>query len=108
MWQYAPMTWINPKGTKAPATAVPVRKGHLHAAPRVDAETEHKLADFLVSHGRLNAKAGRPTIHLLGPCSNHDGTRDFAVRTYVHAEGERVKYDSTVRQYETGRMRLIR
>jgi hypothetical protein len=101
------MTWINPKG-KAPATAVPVRRGHVHAAPRVDPETEHKLADFLVTHGRLNAKAGQPTIHLLGTCNNHDGTRDFAVRTFVSAEGERKKYDSTVRQYETGHMRLIR
>lgn len=89
------MTWINPKR-------------HHHATPHVDAETEHKLADFLVTHGRLVAKAGRPQIHVLGTCDNHDGTRDYSVRTFMNDDGSRKMYDSHIRQYETGRMRLIR
>lgn len=89
-----------------------------HARPHLEERHEtaprrhrnrKKLAEFLVTHGRLVVRGGRPMLHFLGTCANHDGTHDYAVRTHVRAsDGKHVTYDSTIRKYETGRLRLVR
>lgn len=107
-WQNAPMSWIKTTGSTKGTTPVPTWK-NVAKPPHVDTETEKKLADFLVTHGRLVERSGRPTLHFLGTCANHDGTHDYAVRTHVREkDGKHVTYDSTIRKYETGRLRLIR
>jgi hypothetical protein len=102
------MTWIKTKVSSAGTTAAPTWK-NVAKPPRVDSETERKLADFLVTHGRLVVRTGRPTLHFLGTCANHDGTHDYAVRTHVREQdGKHVTYDSTIRKYESGHLRLVR
>jgi hypothetical protein len=109
------MSWIKAK-PQAPAAPLSVsahmaRQSGRHREPHVDPATELRLAEFLVKHGRLAPRSGRPALQLLGTLKNHDETVDYSVRTRVrHTDGTTKTFDSHIREYPGGtrRMRLIR
>ena len=100
------MAWFSkPKPKKAAAH----HSRHDHREPHIDAETEQRIARFLLSHGRLEERVGRPLMHLLGRYKNFDETIDYSVRTHVKlADGKRHAFTTHIREYPSGRMRLIR
>ena len=110
------MSWIKSKSRSHEPLPVPVsshmaRQKAGHREPHVDPQTELLLADFLIKHGRLEPRRGRPAIHLLGTLKNEDDTIDYSVRTLVRmANGKAHRYDSHIREYPDGtrRLRLIR
>jgi hypothetical protein len=105
------MSWFKDKGSTKPAVAPPNHEvRHKHSAPHVSHDVEERLAKFLISHERLQERAGRPLMHLLGVAYNqHDGSTDYSVRSRVHdAQGKDHRFDSTIRVYATGHLRLVR
>jgi hypothetical protein len=104
------MSWFKGKGmvraTAVKETAPVPRQTPAH----IGRELEDRLAAFLIEHDRLAQRDGRPLMHLLGVSHNqHDGTTDYAVRSRVHdIHGKDWRFDSTIRLYPTGRLRLIR
>jgi hypothetical protein len=69
-----------------------------------------RLADFLIERGRLlRPKHGHAALHIMGSCKNHDGSKDFSIRTRVRCDdGSQKTFDSHVRWYATDHLRLIR
>lgn len=111
------MSWIKHK-SPPPEAGAPIsvsshmarqRKGHTQ--PHVDRETEERIAEFLIRHGRLAPRPGRPLIQLLGTTKNHhDETVDYSVRTRVRMHDSTTKtFDSHIREYpDLKKLRLIR
>jgi hypothetical protein len=80
-----------------------------YSEPHVDRETEQRLVHFLLTHGRLERREGRPAMHVLGRYKNFDDTIDYSIRTRVpEADGKSKLLTSHIREYPSGRMRLIR
>ena len=100
------MSWFSkPKPKKVTAH----HPRHDRREPHIDAETEERIARFLLSHGRLDSGGGRPLMHFLGRYKNFDETIDYSVRTHVKlADGKRHAFTTHIREYPTGRMRLMR
>lgn len=98
------MSWFKEKRAEKAVSA------QHHHTPHLAHEVEAKLAQFLISHDRLQARTGRPLMHLLGIAHNHhDGTIDYSIRSRVHdAHGKDRRFDSTVRIYPSGHLRLVR
>lgn len=116
MAHHGGMSWIKRKPVVTDVPPISV-SGHMarhhrrYQQPHVDAETEARLADFLIKHGRLEPRRGRPLLQLLGTLRNGDDTIDYSVRTVVRlANGATQRFDSHIREYPDGtkRMRLIR
>jgi hypothetical protein len=105
------MTWFKGKetGKAAVATTEHGTTAH-HRTLHVAHEVEERLAHFLITHNRMQARSGRPLMHLLGVSKNaHDGTIDYSVRSRVRdEEGKDHRFDSTVRIYPSGHLRLVR
>lgn len=105
------MSWIKGKGTAKPVAASPAQEHrHTHRVAHLAHDVEARLAAFLISHRRLQERDGRPLMHLVGVSHNaHDGTIDYSIRTRVHdAHGKDHRYDSTIRVYPSGHLRLVR
>lgn len=103
------MTWFKGNGPEKQAATEHEPRSHqrpLHVAH----EVEERLAKLLVTHHRLQERSGRPLMHLLGVHQNqHDGTIDYSVRSRVHDEhGKDRRFDSTIRLYPSGHLRLVR
>ncbi len=102
------MSWF--KGRQlpnaAPLAVQPALKAALHPA----AEVQEKIAQFLVNHARVELRNGHPLMHFLGMSRNqHDGSVDYAVRSHVRGiDGKSHRFDSHVRIYATGHLRLVR
>ena len=95
------MSWLKAKKD-------PVAHAH-HHAPHVSREVQARIADFLRSHDRLESRNGHPLMHVIGTSHNHfDGSDDYAIRSRVRRDGKEHRYDSHVRVYPTGHLRLIR
>jgi hypothetical protein len=103
------MSWFKDKRTGTVSSEHVAPKKH-HHTPHIGEDVEARLAAFLVSHERLQARAGRPLMHLLGVSHNqHDGTTDYSIRSRVHDNhGKDHRFDSTVRVYPSGHLRLVR
>jgi hypothetical protein len=105
------MTWFRDNSSvKTPvASAERDARRHQHI-PHIEHDVEERLAKFLISHERLQERRGRPLMHLLGVSHNdYDGTTDYAIRSRVHdADGKDRRFDSTIRIYPTGHLRLLR
>lgn len=109
------MSWFKDKRVAAPGTAPSdhsdrQEKQPQPRVPHLPHDVEAKLAQFLVSHDRLQTRTGRPLMHLLGVAHNqHDGTIDYAIRSRVHdSHGKDRRFDSTIRMYPSGHLRLVR
>lgn len=107
------MTWFRDNGNSMKtAVAAPANRDarQRHHIPHISEEVEQRLAQFLISHSRLQERNGRPLMHLLGVSHNDfDHTTDYAIRSRVHdVDGKDRRFDSTVRIYPTGHMRLLR
>ncbi len=111
------MSWIKGKRTADSAgTTKGETKAHVgahvarHAAAHISLELEQRLAEFLIAHERLTRRPGRPLMHLLGVSPNaHDGSTDYAMRSRVRDDhGLDQRFDSTIRIFASGHMRLIR
>ena len=102
------MAWL--KGRAAPKLSdaeKPVR----HDGPHVARETQEIIANFLVTHKRIELRDGHhPQLHFLGMSKNHiDGSVDYVVRSRVHGlEGKMHRFDSQIRIYASGHLKLIR
>jgi hypothetical protein len=105
------MSWFKDKqlGKEVAVSSEHGTAGH-HHTPHVAHEVEDRLAHCLITHQRLQARTGRPLMLLLGVQKNaHDGTIDYSVRSRVHDEqGKDRRFDSTIRVYPTGHLRLVR
>jgi hypothetical protein len=106
------MSWFKDKRA---VTGTAVSRDHAdhkkhHQTPHVAQDVEVRLAAFLVTHERLQARSGRPLMHLLGVSHNaHDGTTDYSIRSRVKdVQGHDRRFDSTVRMYPSGHLRLVR
>jgi len=99
------MSWFKGKGSARPAPAAT-------AAPSkpIAREIQERIAHFLVSHERVELRAGHPLMHFLGVSHNHhDGSVDYAVRSHVRGiDGKTHRFDSQVRIYASGHLKLIR
>ncbi|HEY5340837.1 MAG TPA: hypothetical protein VIK27_07415 [Candidatus Aquilonibacter sp.] len=104
------MSWIQGKHAVATRAAAKGESAERHNGPHISCELQDRLSAFLIAHERLASHKGRPLMHLLGVSPNHhDGSIDYAVRSRVHDDhGPGRRFDSTVRVFATGRMRLIR
>jgi hypothetical protein len=104
------MSWIKGKPSAAEqpqktARASAHRERGIHVPPDVEAG----IAKFLISHNRLQERAGRPVMHFMGMTRNHDGSTDYAVRSRVHGpDGQQRDFDSHIRIQASGIFRLIR
>ena len=103
------MSWFKDKQTATVSSEHIEHRKH-HHAPHIGEDVEARLAAFLISHERLQARSGRPLMHLLGVSHNqHDGTVDYSIRSRVHdTHGKDHRFDSTVRVYPSGHLRLVR
>lgn len=100
------MSWFSKPKPKKAVTSV---ARHGRGEPHISAETEQRIAHFLLSHGRMEQREGRPLMHVLGRFKNFDDTMDYSVRTHVKlADGKRHAFTTHIREYPSGRMRLIR
>jgi hypothetical protein len=104
------MAWLKGKAAGKPTGTKPVDKPHTHNGPHVPRETQDIIANFLVSHRRVELRNGHPQLHFMGMSANHmDGSVDYAVRSRVHGlDGKMHKFDSHVRIYASGHLKLIR
>jgi len=97
------MSWFKGKALPQPEPPVtPVKP--------VARETQERIAHFLVTHKRVELRAGHPLMHFLGVSHNHhDGSVDYAVRSHMHGiDGKTHRFDSQVRIYASGHLKLIR
>ncbi len=90
------------------------RSAHAAAAararPPVARAGEDRIADFRIAHARLERGAGRPLMQLLG-VSHHlpEDSTDYAVHSRLHDDrGRGRRFDSTVRVYASGHLRMVR
>jgi hypothetical protein len=104
------MAWLHGKAAPKPLDTKPTDKPHVHHGPHVPRETQEIIAHFLVSHRRVELRNGHPQLHFLGMSRNLiDGSVDYAVRSRVHGiDGKMHKFDSHVRIYASGHLKLIR
>ena len=105
------MTWFKGKGSSKPESpGKPQPKAARTPEVHPSREVQEQIADFLVSHQRVELRAGHPLMHFLGMSPNHhDGSVDYAVRSHVHGiDGKTHRYDSHVRIYASGHLKLIR
>ncbi|MGD0969561.1 MAG: hypothetical protein ABR949_14900 [Candidatus Aquilonibacter sp.] len=105
------MSWFKgkglPKPEKAAPPAKPQRKAHEAHPPR---EIQERIVHFLVTHQRVELRAGHPLMHFLGMTHNHvDGSVDYSVRSHVKGiDGKNHRFDSHIRIYASGHLKLIR
>ncbi|MGB6984467.1 MAG: hypothetical protein WBD74_00680 [Candidatus Aquilonibacter sp.] len=104
------MTWFEGKASPRPVAAAsikPPRKGH---EPHPSAQIQERIAHFLVTHRRVELRNGHPLMHFLGTSHNEiDGSVDYAVRSHVKGiDGKNQRFDSQIRIYATGHLKLIR
>jgi hypothetical protein len=72
-------------------------------------DVQRRIADFLVKHKRFAFTEGHLRLHILGTTKHHDGGTDYAVRTAIQdAYGKQQIFNSHIRIYPTGHLRLIR
>jgi hypothetical protein len=92
------MSWLKTTGLPKPVEAHPTR------------EVQERIAHFLVTHRRVELRNGHPLMHFIGMSHNHhDGSVDYAVRSHVKGiDGKNHRFDSQVRIYATGHLKLIR
>ncbi len=92
------MTWFKEKAAPKAAPASP--------AP----EVQERIAHFLVRHDRVELRNGHPLMHFIGMSPNQvDGSVDYAVRSHVKGiDGKNHRFDSQIRIYATGHLKLIR
>lgn len=104
------MAWLHGKSAPKPLDAKPADKPHAHTGPHVPREIQAIIAEFLVSHKRVELRNGHPQLHFVGMSQNHiDGSVDYAVRSRVHGiDGKMHRFDSQVRIYASGHLKLIR
>lgn len=104
------MSWFKGKAACKPLDTKPVDKPHMHRGPHIAREIQEIIANFLVSHKRVELRNGHPQLHFLGMSPNHiDGSVDYAVRSRMHGiDGKMHKFDSHVRIYASGHLKLIR
>ena len=105
------MSWLKGKAAAKPLGASkPADKPHTHHGPHVPRETQEVIAQFLVSHRRVELRNGYPQLHFIGMSKNpYDGTIDYAVRSRILGiDGRMSRFDSHVRIYPSGHVRLIR
>jgi hypothetical protein len=97
------MSWLKGKAAAKPAPSAQV-------GPHVPRATQELIARFLVTYQRVELHNGRPQLHFLGMSHNHhDGSVDYAVRSRVlSSDGEMQRFDSQVRIYASGHLKLIR
>jgi hypothetical protein len=88
-------------------TVKPERKRH---EPHPSAEIQERIARFLISHQRVELRNGHPLMHFLGMSPNdYDGSVDYAVRSHVKGiDGKNHRFDSQIRIYASGHLKLIR
>ncbi len=102
------MSWFKGKGLPKPETAAKsARPAHGVHPTR---EIQERIAHFLVTHQRVELRAGHPLMHFLGVSHNHhDGSVDYAVRSHMPGiDGKTHRFDSHVRIYASGHLKLIR
>ena len=104
------MSWFKGKAVSKAAAAdgvKPLRKAH---APHPTPEVQERIALFLVRHERVELRNGHPLMHFLGMSPNQvDGSVDYAVRSHVKGiDGKNHRFDSQIRIYATGHLKLIR
>ena len=99
------MSWF--KGKQAPKR---VESGTIpHHGPHVAREVHDRIAHFLQTHDRVEMRGGHPLMHFLGVTQNHlDGTVDYSVRSRIRRDGKEHRFDSHIRIYPSGHLRLIR
>ena len=104
------MSWFKGKPAAKPVETKPADKPHAHNGPHVSREIQATIANFLVSHKRVELRHGHPQLHFIGMSHNHiDGSVDYAIRSRVHGiDGKMNRFDSHVRIYATGHLKLLR
>jgi len=106
------MSWFKGKASSKPASVdePKPRPAHAHHEPHVSREMHERLAHFLVTHKRLELRNGHPLMHVIGVSHNHhDGSIDYAVRSRIRGiDGKDHRFDSQIRIYATGHLRLLR
>ena len=100
------MSWIKGKSEpQNPAHHSAHREREFHVPPDIEAG----VAQFLISHNRLQERAGRPVMHFVGTTHNHDGSTDYMVRSRMYGiDGEQQEFNSHIRIQASGAFRLIR
>lgn len=101
------MAWL--KGKAAPRPLAASELAH-HKGPQVARETQERITNLLISHQRVELHNGHSQMHFIGMTHNHiDGSIDYAVRSRVHGrDGKMERFDSHVRIYASGHLKLIR
>jgi hypothetical protein len=103
------MSWLKGKAAAKPLTVT--KPGlNTYKGPHVPRETQEIIARFLVTYQRVELHKGHPQLHFLGMSHNHhDGSVDYAVRSRVQSDdGKMQRFDSQVRIYASGHLKLIR
>ena len=104
------MAWLQGKAAAKRLDSKPAEKPYAHEGPHVDRQTQEVIANFLVTHKRVELRHGHAQLHFIGMSHNHiDGIVDYVVRSRVHGlEGKMHKFDSQIRIYASGHLKLIR
>ncbi|HTV91894.1 MAG TPA: hypothetical protein VMG98_04170 [Verrucomicrobiae bacterium] len=99
------MPWIGGK-SRPKSSPEPVSRNGPHVAPA----TQELIAKFLVGHERVELRNGHPQLHFIGMSHNHiDGSVDYVVRSRVHGIDNKMhRFDSQIRIYASGHLKLIR
>jgi hypothetical protein len=102
------MSWFKGKGSPKAEKAAPALRKTREAHPT--SEIQERIVHFLVTHQRVELRNGHPLMHFLGMTHNHvDGSVDYSVRSHVKGiDGKHHRFDSHIRIYATGHLKLIR
>ncbi len=104
------MSWFKGKAAPKSVRAESLKPQHKEHEPHPSAEIQARIAHFLVAHRRVDLRNGHPLMHFLGMSHNlHDDSMDYAVRSHVKGiDGKNHRFDSQIRIYATGHLKLIR
>jgi hypothetical protein len=102
------MSWFKGKASPKAEEAAPAPRKTREVHPT--REIQERIAHFLVTHERVELRAGHPLMHFLGMTHNHvDGSVDYSVRSHVKGiDGKNHRFDSHIRIYASGHLKLIR